>query len=47
MIQYIYQAKGDYFLVEAASLHDAMLTILPDNGVIIGEYSQYAHLFNE
>jgi hypothetical protein len=47
MNEYIYQANGEYYTIEAISLHEAMLAILPDNGVIIGEYTMYKHLFNE
>lgn len=45
MIKYIYMKGNEYFVIEAESLAQAILAA--KGGVVIGEYSQLAHLFKE
>lgn len=47
MRKFIYQVDGEYFIVEAESLHGAMIQVASEGGVVIGDYTMYAHLFGE
>jgi hypothetical protein len=44
---YIYQVNSEYFTVEAVNMHDAMVKASVNNGVVLGEYSVWRHLFGE
>lgn len=47
MKKFIYQVEGEYFTIEADSMVDAMVAVACDGGVVIGEYTAFAHLFGE
>jgi hypothetical protein len=47
MNKYIYEVNGEYFTIEADSLHESMVGALCEGGTVIGEYTKYAHLFGE
>jgi hypothetical protein len=45
--KFIYQVGHEYFTIEAESLMDAMVEAACEGGVVLGEYTAFAHLFNE
>lgn len=47
MKKFIYQIGREYYTIEAESLESAMLLVACDSGVVIGDYTIYAHLFGE
>lgn len=47
MQKFIYYVDGEYFEIEAINLHQAIVEAACDGGVVIGNYTDYAHLFGE
>lgn len=47
MKKFIYQVGHEYFTIEAESMQDAMVLVACEGGVVIGDYTMYAHMFGE
>jgi hypothetical protein len=47
MQKYIYQVDGEYRVLEASNIHQAMIDAACEGGVVIGNYTAFAHLFEE
>ena len=47
MQKYVYQVGNEYFTILAYDLHQAMMDVACEGGVVIGNYTDYAHIFGE